>query len=250
MIGQDKVAEQSYYDQLFRSRGRFDQFQNTIYEHAAAEARHGTSGTVALDVGCGSGTQSFCLIDQGFTVVAVDLSFEATKVTKSNAAKAGRLLSVINADVEFLPFADKSVDACICSLFLHHFETLEYVAAELRRVVRPGGVVIATDANAHNPFVWLFFNVIHRIHPLWWLTPNQRALRRSEIEQTFGRHGFGKFHFESFTTELRRDWLGNSLGFSLAYYGRAFLMRFSQWTLPGIARGNGLLSVMHRLQDS
>ena len=29
--GQDKDSERAYYDQLFKKRGRFDQFQNDIY---------------------------------------------------------------------------------------------------------------------------------------------------------------------------------------------------------------------------
>lgn len=249
MSGQDKAAEQNFYDGLFKSRGRFDQFQGEIYEQVAAEARRATKGTVALDLGCGSGTQSLCLMDQGFFVIAADLSFEAAKLSKANANKADRSLWVINADAEFLPFPDASIDACVCSLLLHHFKTLERVAAELQRVVRPGGVVIATDANEHNPFVWLFFNVIHRLHPLSWVTPNQRALGCEEIARTFGRFGFGDFRFSSFTTELRRDWLGNSLGFTLNFYARAFLMGVSRLVLPRLSRGNGLLTVARRLPE-
>lgn len=249
MNGQDKAAEQHFYDSLFKSRGRFDQFQKEIYEKVAAEARRATEGEVALDLGCGSGTQSLCLMDQGFFVISADLSFEAAKLTKANTNKADRTLWVLNADAEFLPFRDASIDACVCSLFLHHFKTLDHVAAELQRVVRPGGVVIATDANAHNPFIWLFFNVIHRLYPLSWLTPNQRALRCEEIARAFGRFGFGDFRFSSFTTELRRDWLGNSLGFTLNFYIRALLMSFSHLVLPRLSRGNGLLTVARRLPE-
>jgi len=142
------------------------------------------------------------------------------------------------------------VDACVCSLFLHHFSSLETVAAELQRVVRPGGVVVASDANAHNPFVWLFFNVVHRLHRLSWLTPDQRALSRSEIADCFGRHGFGEFQFSSFSTELRRDWLGRSFGFSVNFYVRQALLSFSKVIFPPLARGNGLLSTFRRLPTS
>ncbi len=82
MIGQDKTSEQKFYDVLFQTRQRFDQFQNEIYERIAMEARIGTNGGVALDLGCGSGIQSLCLIGQGFSVVAADLSIEATKLAK------------------------------------------------------------------------------------------------------------------------------------------------------------------------
>jgi len=249
MSGQDKATEQQFYDELFRKRGRFDQFQREIYEQVAQQARHGTSGKLALDIGCGSGTQSICLMEQGFAVVSVDLSFEATKIARANVAQTGSPLMVLNADVEHLPFSNSSIDACVCSLFLHHFTKLDGVAAELQRVVRPGGVVIANDANAHNPFVYLFFNVVHKIHPLPWLTPNQRAIGSGEIKEVFRRYGFGDFHFTSVTTDLRRDWLEKSFVFTLNFYARAFLMKMSNLVLPPIARGNGLISIFRRLPD-
>jgi hypothetical protein len=82
------------------------------------------------------------------------------------------------------------------------------------------------------------------------VTPNQRALRRSEIELVFGKFGFGDFRFASFSTELRRDWLGDSLGYTLNFHTRAFLMYLSRLVLPSISQGNGLVSVLRRLPDS
>jgi ubiquinone/menaquinone biosynthesis C-methylase UbiE len=152
----------------------------------------------------------------------------------------------MNADAEHIPVRDGSFDACICGLLLHHFTDMDAVAAEVRRVVRPGGVVVALDANAHNPPTWMFLNVVHRLKPLGGLTPNQRALRASEIRAVFGRHGFEDFHFESVTSEMRKDWLGNSIGARVNYYTRAALLGASNALLPQIARGNMLLSVFRR----
>lgn len=247
---QDKKSEQKFYNDLFRKRKRFDQFQVAIYEDVALQARKVTQGKIALDLGCGSGTQTICLRAQGFEVMSADLSFEATKVSKTTLEQSNQKALVVNADAEFLPFPDASVDACVCSLFLHHFTNLDGVAAELKRIVRPGGVVVATDANAHNPFAFLFFNVVHRIYPLPGLTQNQRALRRHEIQESFEKFGFGGFHFDSFSTDLRRDWLGESFAYTLNFYSRAFLLWLSKLILPRLAQGNGLLSVCRRLPDS
>lgn len=250
MNGQDKHANLDYYDRLFRTRKRFDQLQNNeLYRQLAQDARQGTDQKRALDLGCGSGTQSFFLKEQGFSVVAADLSFEATKLTKENANKSGWLLPVVRADAEMLPFKDSSIDACVCSMLLHHFKILEHVAAELRRVVRPGGVIVAVDANAHNPFVRFFFNVVHRVSPRPHMTRNQRALRSSEIERVFAKYEFGDFRFRSLTTALRRDWLGNSLGGTLNFYTRAIVLRMTDLLLPPLCRGNALISVFRRFPD-
>jgi ubiquinone/menaquinone biosynthesis C-methylase UbiE len=247
--GQDKTEEQAFYDRLFSERQRFDQFQVEIYEQIADEARRGANGDQALDLGCGSGTQAVVLTDRGFSVVAADLSIEAVKLTRATTASAGRPARTLNADAEHLPLRDASIDACVCSLLLHHFSALDGVAAELRRVLRPGGIVVAIDANAHNPFSWLFFNVVHRVRPLSGVTPNQRALRRGEIERVFRNYGFDGFRFESITSELRPDWLGDSLGAKLNFYTRALVLALSRMMLPSICHGNILYSVFRRAND-
>jgi len=244
--GQDKASEKEFYDRLFKSRGRFDQFQNTVYERMAVEARRHTDGTVALDIGCGAGDLSLCLTRQGFSVIAADLSIEAAKLAHKTVTEHGKTLVAMNADAEHLPLQDNTVDACMCSLLLHHFSDLNYIAAELKRVVRPGGVVVALDANAHNPFSWLFFNVYHRYAPRKGITPNQRAIGRREIQRVFSKHGFTNFEFSSLSTDLKKDWLGDSLGARLNYYTRATVLGLSNLVLPQISQGNCLLAVFQR----
>jgi ubiquinone/menaquinone biosynthesis C-methylase UbiE len=243
--GQDKASERAFYDRLFGTRKRFDQFDPEIYRKMAALARAGTKGGRALDLGCGSGTQASCLVAEGFDVLAADLSIEGVKVAARTLHEAGCDADVMNADAEHIPLRDASVDACICGLLLHHFKDLEHVAAELRRVVRPGGIVVALDANAHNPPTWLFLNVMHRLRPNPRLTPNQRALWSREIRSIFGRYGFRDFRFESVTSRLRKDWLGESIAAKLNYYTRATVLAASN-VLPQVSRGNMLLATFRR----
>jgi ubiquinone/menaquinone biosynthesis C-methylase UbiE len=247
--GQDKPRERAFYDKLFRSRGRFDQFQNEIYQRIAREARDRVGGGRALDLGCGAGTQARYLAEEGFEVTAMDLSLEGVVLTRRTTAEAGRRVQAVNADAEHLPVLTASIDACICGLLLHHFRDLQFIAGELNRVVRPGGVVVALDANAHNPPTWMFMNVVHRIRPLAGLTPNQRALTRGEITRVFAAAGFEEFAFESLTSALRRDWLGDSVGAKANYYTRATLLGLSNFVLPPVSRGNMLLSVFRRRKD-
>jgi ubiquinone/menaquinone biosynthesis C-methylase UbiE len=244
--GQDKASERAFYDRLFGTRKRFDQFDDEIYRRMARLAREGTTGERALDLGCGSGTQATCLVGEGFDVLAADLSIEGVRVAARTLHESGCEANVMNADAEHIPLRDASMDACICGLLLHHFTDLGQLAAELRRVVKPGGIVVALDANAHNPPTWMFLNVLHRLKPNPRLTPNQRALWSSEIRRTFGEHGFGDFHFESVTSRLRKDWLGHSIGAKLNYYTRATVLAVSN-VLPQVSRGNMLLSTFRRL---
>jgi len=149
-----------------------------------------------------------------------------------------------------MPLPDNSVDACICGLLLHHFKNLDGIATEISRIIRPEGIVIAIDANAHNPFAWLFFNFVHRLHPLPNLTPNQRALWSGEIRKAFASHGFEGFQFESETSDLNRDWLGNSLGARINFYTRRAVLAASNAVLPRISSGNMLVSTFRRSSES
>ena len=243
---QDKVSEKTFYDQLFSTRGRFDQFPKDVYARMASEARKHTRGNDALDLGCGAGDLALCLIDQGFNVTAVDLSPEAVKLTEKTVREKGHSIRALNADAENLPLEDESVDACTCSLLLHHFKDLNGVAKELSRVVKSGGVVVALDANGHNPFSYLFFNVYHRYMPRNGVTPNQRAISRGEVVKVFRQYGFENFEFSSLSTQLKQDWLGGSLGAKLNFYTRKSVLGLSEAVLPQIGRGNCLLSVFQK----
>jgi|GEM_PF-5131931 len=244
--GQDKSSEQHFYDELFARRGRFDQFGQDVYRQMARLAQEGAPGKLALDIGCGAGDLSLCLIDEGFRVVSADLSIEALRIAIETVHGAGHDPSSINADAEHLPLPDASVDACLCSLLLHHFSTLLPIASEIRRVLKPGGIVVALDANGHNPFAFLYFNVIHRFWHLSGLTPNQRALQCGEIERAFREQGFHDFEFSSISTALKRDWLGGGIGATLNFHTRAAALRVSEALLPQIRRGNCLLSRFQR----
>jgi SAM-dependent methyltransferase len=88
-------------------------------------------GTV-LDAGCGLGTYVRRLRDErpDLDVVPLDLS-------------AGMRPEVVG-DVQALPLADGSVDAALAMHMLYHVPDIALAARELRRVMRPGGVLLAS----------------------------------------------------------------------------------------------------------
>jgi SAM-dependent methyltransferase len=94
-----------------------------------------------LDVGCGSGSVTVDLLDQGTSqVVAVDVD---AAMARRTGAKAG-LAGVVQADGRRLPFPDGSFDAAVCNLVLLWTPQPAVLVAEMARVVRPGGAVVAS----------------------------------------------------------------------------------------------------------
>lgn len=107
------------------------------------------SGTRVLDIGCGGGRHAFACLKAGAEVVAIDLSeVEVKGVTEmvfalrdsgEVARDARAAVAVSNALA--LPFADQSFDAVIASEVLEHISEDEQAMAELRRVLRRGGLL-------------------------------------------------------------------------------------------------------------
>jgi demethylmenaquinone methyltransferase/2-methoxy-6-polyprenyl-1,4-benzoquinol methylase/phosphoethanolamine N-methyltransferase len=81
------------------------------------------------------------------TVYGVDASPEMIARAARKAAKASVDVDFRNAVVESLPFPDAHFDAVLSTLMLHHLpgKLRSQCAREIRRVLKPGGRVLAVD---------------------------------------------------------------------------------------------------------
>lgn len=118
-------------------------------------ARDGGARDV-LDVGCGTGATTAFLC-RGRRVTACDLSPEALA-----HARALGLAPLVRASGEALPFRDESFDAALALDVLEHHADDARVAREIRRVLRPGGFLLATVPAF--PFLWGPHDVLSHHH--------------------------------------------------------------------------------------
>jgi len=111
-------------------------------------------GTRLLDAAAGRGASSRYLAQRfGCQVVGVDLSFPSVLAARS-AALAARLdgqACFLPADAEQLPFPDGDFDAAICECAFCTFPDKPAAAAELHRVLRPGGRFGLADLVRNGP---------------------------------------------------------------------------------------------------
>jgi SAM-dependent methyltransferase len=92
-----------------------------------------------LEVGCGMGELAERIQRElGGDVIATDQSERMVELTRERGVDA-RV-----ADVQRLPFADGEFDAAVAAWMLYHVADLEGGLAELSRVLRPGGTLVAT----------------------------------------------------------------------------------------------------------
>lgn len=107
-------------------------------------------GDRVLDLGCGLGRHAIALaIEKPIKVVAVDLSHQDICVARRRWQEACAVDSVVSmGDVTFccahahrLPFADDSFDVVVFSEVLEHLPDYGHALAEVRRVLRPAGLL-------------------------------------------------------------------------------------------------------------
>jgi len=102
------------------------------------------NGARALDLGCGTGRNSYLLQNAGAKVTAVDFSKGMLDVGISKAG-AAEIRFVTHDLNEPLPFADAAFDVVVCTLVLEHIEQLSPLFREMRRVCSPGGWLYLSD---------------------------------------------------------------------------------------------------------
>lgn len=122
---------------------------NAYYERPAMLSLAGeVAGRRILDAGCGSGPLFGALRDGGALVTGLDSSAEMVELARQ---RLGADAALHVADLgDPLPFADGAFDDVLASLVLHYLEDWGPTLAEMRRVLRPGGRLIAS---VQHPFV-------------------------------------------------------------------------------------------------
>jgi len=103
-----------------------------------------------LEVGPGRGELAERIMRElGAAVTAVDQSERMVELTRARGVEA------IVGDVQALPFADGSFDCALAAWMLYHVTDLDRGLAELARVLRPGGSLVAvTNTELNLPELW------------------------------------------------------------------------------------------------
>jgi demethylmenaquinone methyltransferase/2-methoxy-6-polyprenyl-1,4-benzoquinol methylase len=119
------------------------------------------SGSVVLDLACGTGDLCRDLSDAGLVPVGADLSLGMLQAAKTAAP-------LVQADALQLPVPTGSIDGVTCGFALRNFVALPPVFAELARVLRPGGrIALLEVAEPENPVMrWGHQIYFQRVVPL------------------------------------------------------------------------------------
>ena len=98
-------------------------------------------GVKVLDVACGTGNLALPAARAGAEVTGVDIAPNLVEQARENAKNEGVNAQFDEGDAEALPYGDASFDAVVTMFGAMFAPRPDVVAAELKRVCRPGGFI-------------------------------------------------------------------------------------------------------------
>lgn len=143
--------------------------------------RREAKGSIFLDYACGSGEQVIAAAKAGARLaVGVDISPGSIHVARQRARlqELDDTTLFVCADCEGTEFPSSLFDAVLCSGVLHHMD-LSYAFPELRRILRPGGKILAVEALGANPLISLYRRLTPKLRTDW---ETDHIIGRKDIE--------------------------------------------------------------------
>lgn len=153
-------------DPAFAQRSTY--ILNAIKKHKPAKI---------LDAGCGRGfyIKLFSYLTFPKKIVGIDISETYTQKAKTITQNDKRV-EVAVASIYKLPFKDNYFDCVVCSEVLEHLDDDLKALQELRRVLKPNGILLITVPHNRFPLLWdplnWFLMKLFRTHinkNIWWL---------------------------------------------------------------------------------
>lgn len=135
-------------------------------------------GKNILDLGCGIGEQAVYFGKRGAKVAAVDISDGLLEIARLlvDRERIGDYVSVKNMTVEDLRYGDSCFDIIYGREVLHHVEIVKSIR-EVKRVLKPQGLVVFIEPLGGNPVVWLYRKIAGRFR-----TSSEKPLSKSDFK--------------------------------------------------------------------
>jgi SAM-dependent methyltransferase len=158
-----------------------------------------------LEVGCGWGAFAQRTIEElGVELVAIDQSERMVELARERGVDA-RV-----GDVQDLPFADGEFDCAVANWMLYHVADLDRGLAELARVLRPGGrLVAATNGLGHLEELWRLVGRDRRSEAIRFFAETGEAPLRRQFARIERRDVEGRVVFRD--REAARHYVASSV---------------------------------------
>jgi len=147
-------------------------------------------GETVLDLGCGPGDGGQWLFEAGAVAVGLDYSQGMLEQAREVPGLSGRLT---RGDAGRLPFRDGALDKIVCTNSFHHYPQHFAALKEMRRVLKPGGLLVLVDPRKDHLFGWgaidLVENAVFGLEevrifsvPQWYRMLGEAGFSRSKVD--------------------------------------------------------------------
>lgn len=149
---------------------------DTIWRRKLVRKAVEVNPTKILDVACGTGDLSILLAKKTSAKVdGVDLSAGMVEVGRRKISHTGLQIDLTVGDAEKLPYPTASFDVVTCAFGVRNFENLQAGIEEMKRVLKPGGLMLILEFSQSKNVLFKFY--FKHILPTvgGWISKDKRA---------------------------------------------------------------------------
>ena len=167
-VDEMQKLDQDTYEKLYGNK-KF--YSTTALSNNYVEdwIRDNSKDKIVLDYACGNGVNAIRAAKAGAKLaIGIDISRTSVQnaTTDANTAGVSNNSFFLQADAENTKLPNESIDIVICCGMLHHLD-LSYAFPELRRILSPGGKLLAIEALDYNPLIKLYRNITPDMRTEW-----------------------------------------------------------------------------------
>lgn len=180
MEKQKAIQKQWYENKSTQQEGEIVEISNLIHIQRLKDLIPVQKVKVSLNCGCGKGDQK----DVFGPSIGIDISLENVRSLKHRGGQG------VVADMEFLPFKDKTFDLVYGFGILHHLNNIQKGVSEATRVLKKGGYIgFGGENNGLCPFVYLM-SLLYRN---WKVEKGSYRIREKNLRKIFKESGIQEF---------------------------------------------------------
>lgn len=166
-------------------------------------------GDIILDVGCGDGYYLYLLSNLGLKLRLAGVDSDKKALISAKRNLVGKNITLVHGDLMTkLPFKNGLFDKVVMSEVLEHLPDDAKGLKEVKRILKPNGIIVISVPNANYPFLWdpINWTLEHIFHThfksgfwagIW--NQHERLYKTSDLEKVLKFVGFKIIKIQSLT---------------------------------------------------
>jgi len=202
-----RTSDKEHWEKLWKKRDIKAMYDNSGRILEAVQRLWGDEldGKRILEVGAGSGRDSFDLAALGAEVYTLDYAPSSLKLIQKINEESRAQTIPIGGDAFALPFADETFDLVFHQGLIEHFREEEGIIAENARVLKPGGYAIIDVPQAFHVYTVIKKSLI-AINK--WFAGWEKQFTLGQLERKIRKYGLEP-------TDFYAEWMYPSLAYRM-----------------------------------